>query len=158
LSEETTTRTLVLALGNPLRGDDGVGLAILETLASAKLPAGVDLLDGGTAGLETAVLLEGYQRLLILDAADFGAPPGSWRRFPYTPELFLTQTTMQGTLHDAGLAEALQLAEAIGFLPAEVLIFGVQPGMIGWEEGLSEEVATVVEEVATAVLAYLTDA
>jgi len=148
-------KTLVLALGNPLRGDDGVGLAILETLAAQELPAGVSLLDGGTAGLETAVLLQNYDRAVILDAADFGAPPGTWRRFPYRSDLFLTQTTMQGTLHDAGLAEALQLAEALGILPAAVVIFAVQPAEVGWREGLSVEVNAVVAGVGTAVREYL---
>jgi hydrogenase maturation protease len=157
LSERIEADTLILALGNPLRGDDGIGLAILAALADRKLPAGVVLQDGGTAGLETVVLLEGYQRLLILDAADFDASPGSWRRFSYSTDLLLTQTKMQGTLHDAGLAEALQLAEALGLLPPEVVIFGVQPAVVGWEEGLSPAVAAVVGEVATAVQTYLAD-
>ena len=68
--------TLVLALGNPLRGDDGAGPAVLERLAAARIPAGVELIDGGLAGLETALHLQHRRRAIILDAADFGATPG----------------------------------------------------------------------------------
>jgi hypothetical protein len=56
--EAAPAGTLVLALGNPLRGDDGIGAAILEALArSESLPQDVTLLDGGVAGLETALLM-----------------------------------------------------------------------------------------------------
>ena len=48
--------TLILGLGNPLRGDDGVGTAVIANLRNhPDLPPDVDLVDGGTAGLETAV-------------------------------------------------------------------------------------------------------
>jgi hydrogenase maturation protease len=154
-TEHCTLHTLVLSLGNPLRGDDGVGTAVLTLLAAYPIiPPGVVLLDGGTPGLETVLLLDGYEKAIIIDAADMGLPPGSWRRFS-SAKLAAQEANLTGTLHQAGLAEALALAEALNMLPAEVIIYGIQPAEIGWEPGLSVEVETAVLEVCQAILAEL---
>jgi hydrogenase maturation protease len=55
-------------------------------------------------------------------------------------------------LHRAGLAEALQLGEALGILPAEIILYVIQPENIGWEQGLSEPVLAAVAAVRAAVL------
>lgn len=147
-----TLNTLILSLGNPLRGDDGVGTAVLTMLAAYPIiPPGVVLQDGGTPGLETVLLLEGYERVIIIDAADMGLEPGSWRRFS-SAKLAAQEANLTGTLHQAGLAEALELADALNMLPDEVVIFGIQPAEIGWEPGLSVGVETAVGEVCKAVL------
>ena len=80
--------TLVLALGNPDRGDDGVGQAVLRDLTErGPLPPTVEVLDGGLAGLETCLLLQGRRRALIVDAADMGLAPGEWRSLEVTQPL-----------------------------------------------------------------------
>ncbi len=140
--------TLVLALGNPLRGDDGIGAAILSALPAVL--SGVTLLEGGTPGLELVLTLRGYDRVIILDAADMGQPPGTWRRF--TPDaLQAVDPALRGTLHDAGLAEALALGAALGVLPPEIIILGIQPGEIGWSPGLTPQVAAAIPNVCDAV-------
>lgn len=150
-------RTLVLALGNSLRGDDGVGTAVLQRLQSQPdLADGIDLLDGGTPGLETALLLEGYRRVIIIDAAEMGLAAGEWRRFLAADgRLPAQEAHLRGTLHTAGLAEALALGDALGILPSEIVVYGIQPADVGWREGLSEAVATAVPAVAAAVWAEL---
>ena len=151
-------KTLVLALGNVLRGDDGVGTAVLQALrAYSPLPAGVELLDGGTPGLETVLLLEGCDRAILIDAADMGLPAGAWRRFlPGDGRLPARDAHLSGTMHYAGLAEALALGEALGVLPPEVAVYGVQPQEIGWQEGLSAAAQTAVPQVAAAIFHELT--
>ena len=68
---------LVIGLGNPLMGDDGLGLAALERLAADwVLPPGVELVDGGTWGLNLLPLLEAADQVLFLDAVDVGKAPG----------------------------------------------------------------------------------
>jgi len=138
--------TLILALGNTLRGDDGAGAAVLDALGG-NLPPGVVVEDGGTPGLTTVLLMEGYQRVIIVDAADMGLEAGAWRRFG--PEALSGGDLRDiGTLHDAGLAEALELGRALGVLPADIVIYGIQPTEIGWTEGLSASVAGSVPVVA----------
>lgn len=146
-------QTLVLALGNPLRGDDGAGTAIINYLQGYTLPDTITLLDGGTPGLETVLLMQGYGRVIIIDAAELQLCPGEWRRF--TPEMVRLQSRdmyLRGTLHYAGLAEALALGAAMNLLPPEIVIFGVQPQVIGWEAGLSDRVAAAVPAVAQAIM------
>jgi hydrogenase maturation protease len=145
--------TLVVALGNLLRGDDGVATAVLTTLATTHpLPETVTLLDGGTPGLETALLFQGVDHVIIIDAAEMGKPPGYWQRIDFaTAKLIGNPDAFKGTLHDAGLAEAILLADALNILPTKLQIFGIQPQAIGWEPGLSDVVAGVVKEVSTAV-------
>lgn len=148
--------TLILALGNPLRGDDGAGAAVLDALRGVDLPPGVELLDGGTAGLETVLLMQDRRRAIIIDAAEMGREPGAWARFtPDQVALAAGNMAEMGTLHMAGLAEALTLGAALGVLPAEIVIFGVQPQAIGWEPGLSDPVRAAVPVLVGAVLAEL---
>ena len=149
-----TGTTLVLALGNPLRGDDGVGAAVLEHLRrSGALPGQVDLVDGGTAGLETVLLLQGYRRAMIIDAADMRLAPGAWRRLPAAGSSLGSRDLSAGhTLHSAGLAEALALGEALGVLPETIEIFAIQPLEVGWAPGLSQPVQACTADVADAIL------
>ena len=144
--------TLILGLGNVLRGDDGVGTAVISTLQSQSLPDGVDLIDGGTAGLEIVLLLKEYRRVIVVDAAEMGLEAGEWRAFEgKTAVLPVNPSSMNGTLHGTGFAEALALAEALGTLPEELLVFGVQPERVDWGEGLSERVKTAVSPLCEAI-------
>jgi len=149
-------KTLVLAVGNPLRMDDGVGAAIVAILRERDLPSHVTVMDGGTLGFEMVLLFQGYERVVILDAAEMGLEGGVWRHF--TPDEVRLQTRdmhLGGTLHYAGLAEALSLGEALGVLPPHIEIFGIQPSKVDWSIGLTPAVAAAVPQVAEAVCAAL---
>ena len=144
--------TLILALGNPLRGDDGIGAAVLDALPA--LPAEVVRLDGGTPGLDLVLRLQGHDRVIILDAADMGEPPGTWRWL--TPhDLRGLDPLLRGNLHSAGLAEALTLGAALGVLPPEIRILGIQPAEVGWSSGLSPQVESASPALRDAVLGRL---
>jgi hydrogenase maturation protease len=145
---------IVLALGNPLRGDDGVGPAVLEALErSGRVPDGVELVDGGTPGLETALLLEGRRRAIIVDATDIGRSPGEWKRLSPSDVLRPPgDMPLGGAIHNAGLAEALALGQALAILPLRFTIYGVQPLELGWSTGLSEPVQKAIPAVCAAIL------
>ena len=142
--------TLVLGLGNPLRGDDGIGPAVIKWLQARDLPSGVVAIDGGMRGLELVLTLADYRRVLIVDAAEIGRAPGEWERF--TPDLLRLKDGPLTSLHAAGLAEVLALSETLGVLPEEVVIFGVQPARLDWSPGLSAEAQGAVSEVGHALL------
>ena len=142
---------LILGLGNPLRGDDGVGCRVAEELARRELPPGVQALDGGAAGLGLLDLLEGWKRVVIVDAAEMGRRPGEFVRF--TPAgVRLASASGRFSLHHAGLSEVLALADALGRPLPEVVIFGVQPARVGWGEGLSPAVEAALPALIAAVL------
>jgi hydrogenase maturation protease len=150
-------RLAVIGLGNPLRGDDGVGSRLVEELTRRGLPEGVTALDGGTGGLDLLHMLEGcaWQRAVIVDAADVGRKPGQFVRF--TPDQArLVQTADNFSLHHAGLSEVLALANALGQTLPDLVIFGVQPAQIGWGEGLSQAVETALPALTDAILLEIT--
>jgi hydrogenase maturation protease len=142
---------LVIGLGNPLRGDDGVGPRLVEELTRCGLPEGVTALDAGTGGLDLLQVLEGWQRVVVVDAADVGREPGQFVRFR-PDQARLAQGPDRFSLHHAGLSEVLALANALGQALPRMVIFGVQPAVVGWKEGLSSAVETALPALADAVL------
>jgi hydrogenase maturation protease len=151
-------KVLILGLGNTLRGDDGVGPAVIAALSLMDLPPHVELLDGGTPGLETVLLLEGPDRVIIVDAADMGLEPGQWRRFtPDTAEIKSSEEKLQGTLHAAGLAEALALAAALEKLPSTLIIYGIQPQSLGWSQELSDPLQVALPALCEEIRESLQD-
>jgi hydrogenase maturation protease len=157
---------LVLGLGNPLRRDDGVGPRVIRELEGRGLPEGVAALDGGTGGLDLLQVIEGWERVVIVDAADLSrgsggfavgraAPgrlaPGQFIRF--TPdEAHLVGTAEHFSFHHAGLAEVLALARALDRPLPSIVVFGVQPEDVGWGEGLSPDVEAGLPDLIDAVL------
>ncbi|MBN1179661.1 MAG: hydrogenase maturation protease [Anaerolineae bacterium] len=145
------TPILILGLGNPLRGDDGVGPQIVDLLNRQALPPGVTALDGGAGGIGLLHTLEGWERVVVVDAADVGRAPGEVVRF--TPERVRLAEQAEGvSIHAAGLADALAMARALDRPLPPMVIFGVQPERIGWGEGLSPAVAAALPDLIQAIL------
>lgn len=147
--------TLILGVGNPLCGDDAVGvLAIQELQKRSDLPPHVAVVDGGTDGIGLIPLMEAYQRVIVVDAVPMGEPPGTIRRFTWADARFIAHDPAL-SLHQSDLTSALVLADALHCLPPEVVIYGVQPHNMEWDHTLSPEVqralpvlvATLIEEV-----------
>ena len=67
--------TLVLGVGNLLLKDEGVGIHVIKALENEKLPAHVHLMDGGTGGLHLLSWLQGYDRIIMIDATLDNNPP-----------------------------------------------------------------------------------
>ena len=142
---------LILGLGNPLRGDDGIGPRVIEELTRRELPEGATALDAGSGGLDLLQVLEGWKRAVIVDAADIGREPGQFARFTPDEARFVgSQDTT--SLHNAGLAEVLALADAVGQSLPKLVIFGVQPEKTDWGEGLSEVIEATLPGLVDAVL------
>ena len=149
--DTVSSDTLVIGLGNPLRGDDGVGMRIADLLAGYRLPAGVEVAQGGTRGLELVNWMEGWPRVIIIDAAEVGKAPGGFTRFTLD-EGQLLGNDQHLSIHAAGLREALLLAEVLGVLPDEVIVYGIQPAHLDWTDTLSPEVEAAVPQVLKSVL------
>lgn len=147
-------KALILGLGNSFRGDDGIGSAVIAALRNQDLPSDVVALDGGTPGLEMILTWQGYDRVIIVDAAEMGGKPGTWKRMLREDvQLEVGAGAMQGTMHDAGLAEAVALAEALNILPPELVLFCVQPAYTGWSPKLSDPVKSSIKPLCTAICA-----
>lgn len=71
--------TLILGVGNLLLKDEGVGIHVIQALEKENLPPHVRLMDGGTGGLHLLSWLQGYERLIMIDATLDNNPPGTIR-------------------------------------------------------------------------------
>ena len=145
--------TLVLGLGNPLLGDEGVGLRALEALASAAdFPPSVELLDGGTAGLSLVPRLRSADRVLVLDAVSAGKPPGTVMR------LDGAELGREGfgkiSPHQIGLSDILSASRLSGG-PEEIVILGVEPASLSLGVGLSAPVESAIGKLVAAALDQL---
>lgn len=136
-------KTLIIGIGNPLMSDDGLGRRALEMLTQQDLPSGVELIELGTPGWELAANFEGYQKVVIIDAIRMGQEPGAWRRFsPHEVRFLSNDTTL--SLHEPGLAESLELAQALDMLPKEIIIYGVEPANTGFGFELSPQMEETI--------------
>lgn len=143
--------TLVIGLGNPLRGDDGIGIRAVEALVEQSLPDDVEVVDGGTGGLGIVNLMAGRRRLIMVDAADMDRDPGQFVRFTLDEARFLGDD-QHLSIHASGVRDALLLAQALQILPEQVIIFGVQPAKIDWDNTLSPQVEAVLPGLVQAIL------
>ena len=150
-SPDEGKRVLILGLGNPLLGDEGIGVRVVEELKGRELPDGVAIVEGGTAGLGLIGLMEGYQRVIIVDAADMGRSPGCVVRFTPLEAQFKTAEAPL-SLHQIGLGEMLALAGALEVAPAELVIIGVQPSQVEMGAGLSPEVEGAIPQIIRTIL------
>jgi hydrogenase maturation protease len=118
--------TLVLGVGNPLMGDDGAGIRIVEMLAEQDLPLNVKVEEAGTPGWGLPTWLEGWKSVIIVDAVRMGQKPGTWRRFNAHEMQLLTEDSPL-SLHQPDLAGGMALAQALDLLPENIVFYGVEP-------------------------------
>lgn len=147
---------LVLGIGNLLWADEGFGIRALEQLHAAwTFRPGVHLLDGGTQGLYLLPYVEGCRRLLILDAVDYGLPPGTLKvvRDDAVP-MFMGVKKM--SLHQTGFQEVLSVARLRGWNPDNVTLIGCQPEILDDYGGsLSDTVKARIPEALNLALETL---
>jgi hydrogenase maturation protease len=155
MSEVTSGQILVIGLGNPIMGDDGLGLAALDRLRREwSLPESVHLVDGGTWGMNLLPLVEDAERVVFLDAIDVGTAPGALVQLERKDlPRFLA---LKLSPHQIGLEEVLAVAELRGRLPGQLVAMGLQPGRVEMVSGLSPEVDCRLDELISAVVERLT--
>ncbi len=169
-------KTLVVGLGNPLLGDDGVGWRVAEAVRrqlkidDSRLPIGhpvsqseirnpkseIEVECFALGGLSLMERLVGYDRAILVDAVTTGRPPGTVVCFGLDdlPEF---STAHSSAAHDVSLQNALRLGRALGApLPAEVRVVGVEAQRVyDFSETLSPAVQAAVPAAVQAVMSLL---
>jgi len=144
--------TLVLGIGNTLLSDDGAGVHTVSYLRQAHgdLPD-VRYVDAGTLSFVFMEAIEAAAGLIVVDAAEMGAPPGTIRRFEgEAMDRFLRAG--RRSAHEVGLADILELARLRGLrLPRRALV-AIQPDRVGWGDAPSPTVARAIPEAADNVV------
>jgi hydrogenase maturation protease len=147
-------KTLVLGLGNILLGDEGVGVRVVERLESLyHFPEGTQVLDGGTLALDLLPYVEDTDRLVVIDAVDMGAEPGKVVRI--ADEEVPTFLSIKVSPHQMGLADILSASRLRDLYPEELVLWGVQPGVIEATLELSAPVTAQMAALVDGVLADL---
>ena len=143
--------TLVLGIGNPLMGDDGVGSQVVELLQAGALPPNVKVEDAGLPGWGLPAWFEGWSNVILVDAVQMGQAPGSWRRFrPEEVRIEMENDTL--SLHQPDLACGLALAQALELLPENLVLYGVEPADVDPGAALSSPVRHSLPDVVASIL------
>ena len=147
--------TLIICLGNPLMRDEGIGIRLASELSTqlADHPD-VDVLDLGTGGLTVIHAIEGRKKVVFVDCALMGEPPGTIRRF--TPEEVRSKKVKtRYSLHEGDLLNTLELSRNLGECPDDITIFGIEPRQVAPGEGLSEELLENIPHYTETILEEL---
>jgi len=150
-------KIVVVGLGNPILGDDGVGWKVAEDVMK-RLPedASADVICLSVGGISLMEYLIGYDHAIIVDAFATDAPVGSISvlRLDQLPNYSAFHTTSS---HDTSLQNAMELGRAMGaHLPDDVMIVGIATRQVfDFSEDLSPPVARVVHNVGLIVLDLL---
>jgi hydrogenase maturation protease len=145
---------VVLGIGNVLMQDEGVGVHAVKALVHHyDLAENVEVVDGGTTGMELLPLLEGVDHLIVVDAIRVGQPPASVVRLEgaQVPAFFKTKLSP----HQIGLSDVLAALAFKGSAPGHVVLIGVEPLQLSLGLELSPEVQARLGEVVNLVVAEL---
>lgn len=151
---EPAVTTAVIGLGSPLMGDDGVGIVALERLhADFVADPTLAWVDGGTSGLALLPALESARRVLLLDAIDAGAAPGTVVEL--AGDELPCRLAAKLSPHQIDVGELLALAALRGALPEQLVALGVQPERVELGVGLSPAVAAALDGLLAGARARL---
>jgi hydrogenase maturation protease len=155
-ADVSVPQTLVLGLGNPLLGDDGVGVRVAGQLRPrVEGRQGIRVEEECLGGLGLMERMVGFERVIVVDAVRSGAQPGTIHHL--TPHTLPTYHSY--CVHDVNLPTAMHLGKKAGFsLPAieKVLIIGIEVDDV-WTfcEGCTPQVEAAIPHAVEAVMAVL---
>lgn len=142
---------LVLGIGNTLLRDEGVGVRVIESLTTRyALPDEVEVLDGGTAGMDLLDAISGRDVLIVCDAVKADAPPGTVVRITGddVPACFRNKLSP----HQVGLSDVLATLKLLGELPPVVSIVGIVPEDLSLGTDLSLTASDAVDHALTTII------
>ncbi|CNL48879.1 HyaD/HybD family hydrogenase maturation endopeptidase [Yersinia kristensenii] len=145
---------LVLGIGNLLLSDEAVGVRIVEALEQRfHIPPGVEVLDGGTAGLELMGAMANREHLIVADAVLTGQPPGSVAvlRDKEIPAMFSRKVSP----HQLGLCDVLMALQLTDEFPRQLTLVGVVPESLAPNIGLTPTVTRAIEPALEQILTAL---
>ncbi len=151
-------KTLVLGLGNPILGDDGVGWKVAEAV-QALMQDSVEVDFASLGGLSLMERMLGYSQVVLVDCLETGGHPiGDVRSMPLA-DLENPTAGHSASAHDTSLLTALETARTMGEeIPARVDVVTIEAKLsYDFSESLSPEIAAAVP-IATKEVLRLLDA
>lgn len=140
--------TLILGVGNTLQRDDGAGVHAMCYLRDHEPALGdARFVDAGTLSFVLADDIASAANLIIFDAAELGADPGTVRVFE-GPEFDTFLQSGKRSVHEVGFADLMDIARLQECLPMRRALIGIQPGEFGWGDEPGEKVRAAIPEAA----------
>lgn len=146
------SRALIVCIGNALAADDGAGHAVFRQLGRGRLPAGAELRFIGLGGIDLLEELAGEELLIVVDAVQFGAMPGTvhvlnWEQLP-------TADLRPVSGHGIGVREAIEVGRRLypERIPEKIVLVGIEGKCFDQLlEQLTAEVAAAIPAAASTV-------
>jgi hydrogenase maturation protease len=139
----------VIGVGNAWRNDDAAGLEVARLLTGT-LPEGAEVLEREGEPTSLIEAWEGAGAVWLADAVSSGADPGTVHRHDAS-EQALPATLFDTSTHHFGLAEAVEIARALGRLPRTTVVYGIEGASFDTGKTLSPEVREAAARVAEAI-------
>ncbi len=147
-------RILVVGLGNILLRDEGIGVHTAQILKERfRFSPEVEIIDGGTLGLDLLPFLEERESVLVVDAVDFGREPGYIGEIEGDSIPSKLQTKL--SVHHVGLPDLLLAATWMDMKPERICLIGIQPESIEVGLEMTERVKGKTEELVGRTIAKL---
>jgi len=145
------TTTVIIGAGNELMKDEGVGVHAIRILQDELCDSRPDikLMDVGTSS-DFGHLIEGADKLVIVDAVEGGCEPGTIYRF--TPQQIESESGLTTSFHQIGILENFRMMELMGMKIAETVIIGVEPAEVEVGLSLSPEIELRMPKIIQSVL------
>lgn len=147
----TSDTILVLGLGNTLLGDDGVGVHVIKALEGERpSQEQVAYCEGGTLGLSLLPDIEDAASLIVIDAAEIGAAPGTLRIFE-GEDMDRQLGGKKYSAHEVAIADLISAASLLGSKPRRRALVAIQPKDTSWGLEPTAAVACVIAEACREV-------
>ena len=152
-------KTLVLGIGNPILGDDGVGFHVVQELlreVGDETP-NIDIREASVGGLSLLDLIVGYDKMVLVDAIKTGCGEAG-QVYRLRPEDFTSTLHLATPAHDTNLATALKIGNEFAReqMPKEIVIFAIEVEEVTrFTEQMTEKVRRAIPEVVDLVLREL---
>ena len=151
----TSSNTLILGIGNTLLADEGTGIHMLDYM-HRHYPelTDVEYLDGGTLSFTLAPWIEEADNLIVIDAAELDAPPGTVEVFSgQDMDRFAGKT--KRSVHEVSLGDLLAIAHLTDAIPGNRVLIAIQPEKVDWGSCLSNPVKQALPAAAQQIVERL---
>ncbi len=151
-----TPAVTLIGLGNVLMRDEGIGVhAVRELQARYEIPESLQVVDGGTSGLDLLPFIENRDKVLVVDAVNFRKEPGYLQMLidAEIPAFF----SVKSSLHHLGLVDVLAAAQLLEVAPRQIRLIGIQPEIMELGLELGELMQSKMALLLEHILAQLAD-
>jgi hydrogenase maturation protease len=141
---------LILGIGNLILKDEGVGVHVIERLKNMALPSDVEVIDGGTMGIDLLYHIEGRKKVIVIDAVNTDGAAGTIYRF--TDKDLEEKKECLRSAHEIDFTDVLKLAQFLKNRPDTVIFIGIKPKDISEGFGLSPQIEERIPQIVELVL------